>query len=75
VGLLRNLVLAGGIIFVGCSTVEVPDHPGAIASIQNYYHANAWEEGARCVSPSMQMTQTKVLEDTTDRLVVEARYY
>jgi hypothetical protein len=73
--MLRCLGLAGGLALMGCAAVQVPDHPDAIASIQDYYAANAWEDGARCVSPSMNVTQTKVLENTPDRLVVETRYY
>jgi hypothetical protein len=73
--LLRNLVFIGLLGIAGCSTVQVPEHPEAIGAIQSYYAANAWEDGARCVSPSMTVTESKVLENTPDRLVVEARYY
>ncbi|HWL72059.1 MAG TPA: hypothetical protein VNS22_27265 [Geminicoccus sp.] len=61
----------------GCSTLQppLPDHPDAVAAIEAYYRAHAWEEGARCISPSMQVTQADVLEDTPDRLVVQTRYY
>ncbi|HEX2527229.1 MAG TPA: hypothetical protein VHL31_13155 [Geminicoccus sp.] len=73
--MLRNLSTAALLVLVGCTTVDVPGHPEAIAAIQSYYAANAWEEGARCVSPSMTVTRTNILEDTPERLVVEARYY
>ena len=72
----RLSVIAAVLGVGGCSTLQpIPDHPGAIASMESYYAAHAWEEGARCVLPSMQVTQTKVIEDQPDRLVVEARYY
>ncbi len=70
------LMAAAAAALAGCSTLQpLPDHPGAVAAIESYYAAHAWEEGARCVSPSMQVTQTRVLEDTPGRLVVETRYY
>jgi hypothetical protein len=73
--IVRWLTLAGSLAVAACASVQVPDHPGAVAAIQDYYAANAWEDGARCVSPSMDVTQTRILEDTPDRVVVEARYY
>src|SRR4051812_8302140 len=73
---LHNLTMAAVLGLAGCNAVQpLPDHPGAIAAIQDYYAGHAWEEGARCTLPSMQVTQTKVIEDTPDRLVVEARYF
>ena len=72
---LRNISLAVTLGLVSCTSVQVPDHPDAIGLIQSYYRANAWEDGARCVSPSMTVTETKVLEDTPDRLVLQTRYY
>lgn len=74
--MFRKLALAASFGLVGCATAQpLPDHPGAIGAIQSYYNSNAWEEGARCVLPRMDVTQTKVIEDTPERLVVEVRYY
>ena len=74
---MRPLLAAAALgVLAGCSNLQpLPDHPDAVTAIEAYYRANAWEEGARCVSPSMQVTQTKVLEDTPGRLVVETRYH
>ncbi|WP_027132758.1 hypothetical protein [Geminicoccus roseus] len=68
--------LAALLGLAGCTAPQaLPDHPGAVAAIEDYYAAHAWEEGARCVQPSMQVTQAKVLDDAPDHLVVEARYH
>ena len=42
--------------------------------IESFYRDNAWEEGARCVLPTMSITRWEVLDDTPDKLVIGARY-
>ena len=53
----------------------LPDHPGAIAAIEDYYRAHAWEDGARCLMPEMDVTRATVVSTESSRLVVETRYY
>jgi hypothetical protein len=73
---LRGLVVLTGLVAAGCSTVQpVPGHPDAVPLIERYYEDNAWEEGARCVRPSIDVTEVNVVENTPDRLVVDTRYY
>ena len=73
---LRSPTIVAALLLAGCATVQpITGHPGAIAMMEDYYQNNAWEDGARCVLPQMDVTETKVLENTPDRLVVEARYF
>jgi hypothetical protein len=60
----------------GCTTVQpVPGHPDALAAIEDYYRQHAWEDGARCLLPRMNITRVDVQESSPERLVAEVRYY
>jgi hypothetical protein len=51
-------------------------YPGLQLQVQNYYDARAWEENATCLAPRMQaVTQTEILEDTPERILMRLRYY
>ena len=64
------------LLLSACATTPLlPDQPGAIQAMEDYYAAHAWEEGARCVMPEMSITAAKVLSSTDGRTVVDVRYY
>jgi hypothetical protein len=64
------------LVLASCTiTPPLPDHPGAVAAIEDYYRQHAWEEGARCVLPRMDVTQADVVKASEDRLVVDVRYF
>ncbi|WP_157505688.1 hypothetical protein [Geminicoccus roseus] len=74
----RQAILPLGIVLAlaGCSTTQpLPDHPGAVAAIEDYYRGHAWEKGARCVLPEMDVTRAEILDSAPDRLVVQVRYF
>jgi uncharacterized protein YcfL len=69
-------VIFAALLASACTTTQIlPGHPDAIPAIESFYDRNAWEEGARCVGPSMSVTRAEVLEETANRLVVQVRYY
>jgi hypothetical protein len=69
-------LLMSAILLAGCATSQLlPDQPGVIAAIEDYYRDHAWENGARCVLPEMQVTHADVIDRTDGREQVEVRYY
>lgn len=74
--LVPPLVGMTALLLAGCASIEpLPDHPGAIAAIEDYYRQHAWEEGARCVLPEMEVTRARLIESSDERTVVEVRYF
>ena len=70
------LMSIGALIgLAACAPQTLPDHPGAVAAIESYYRDHAWEDGARCVMPEMDVTRADLIQDQDDRLVVKTRYY
>ncbi|WP_159717276.1 hypothetical protein [Geminicoccus flavidas] len=70
------LLLATAVLLAACSTTPLlPDQPGAVGAIEDYYARHAWEEGARCVLPRMSVTAAEVVESADGRTVVEVRYF
>jgi hypothetical protein len=60
---------------MGCAgTTDLGPYPDLRWKIESFYRDHAWEEGARCVLPSMSITQWEVLEETDEKLVVGVRY-
>ncbi|WP_027135961.1 hypothetical protein [Geminicoccus roseus] len=71
--------LAGGLaamlLLAGCAaTTDLGPYSDLKWKIESFYRDHAWEEGARCVLPSMSITQWEVLEETPEKLVVGVRY-
>lgn len=63
-------------LLAGCAgTSPLSDQPASIATIKDYYRAHAWEDGARCPSPKMQVTQAEIVERDGDREIIRVRYY
>jgi hypothetical protein len=68
-------------LLAGCTATRIESanfgSPAAIERpIRLYYERNASEGGARCFRPYIDgFTRLAVLEDTPQRLVVEARYF
>jgi hypothetical protein len=69
---LVPVALAG--LAAGCA--ELPWQPPAYeTAIKSYYEAHASEKTGRCLAPYIDgFTRVQVVEDTPDRMVVEARY-
>ena len=69
------------VLLAGCAATRIESaHFGPPAAIERairlYYERNASEGGASCFRPYIDgFTRLTVLEDTPDRLVVEARYF
>jgi hypothetical protein len=83
-GLPRFFAVACSVVLVllaGCAATRIESaHFGPPAEIERairlYYERNASEGGARCFRPYIDgFTRISVLEDTPNRLVVEARYF
>ncbi|HEX2524715.1 MAG TPA: hypothetical protein VHL31_00210 [Geminicoccus sp.] len=73
---ISGLLVMTALSLTACASVQpVPNHPNAIATIERYYRYHAWEEGGRCLVPDMTVTDTEVVENTPDRLVLNVRYY
>jgi hypothetical protein len=69
-------LLPAAALLAACSTTPLlPDQPGAVAAIEDYYARHAWEEGARCVLPHMSVTAAEVVESADGRTVVDVRYF
>jgi hypothetical protein len=68
------------VLLIGCSAPQVESaHFGPSADIERvirmYYERHASEGGGRCFNPYIDaFTKLTVLEETPDRLVVDARY-
>jgi len=72
----RPFLLSAALLLGACSTTPLlPDQPGAVGAIEDYYARHAWEEGARCVLPRMSVTAAEVVESTDGRTVVDVRYF
>ena len=73
---IRSILCAGGVaLMVACAGLnDLGPYPDLRWKIESYYRDNAWEEGARCVLPSMTITRWRVLEETPDKLVMAVRY-
>ncbi len=66
-------VVSAGLL-AGCA--NSPWQPPAYeAAMQNYYEAHASEKNGRCLAPYIDgFTTVQVLEESPERLVVDARY-
>lgn len=74
-GWSRRAALAGLVLLAGCAqTTDLGPYSDLRWKIESYYRDHAWEEGARCVLPSMSVLRWEVLEDTPEKLVVGVRY-
>jgi hypothetical protein len=68
-------------LLLGCSGARIESaHFGSSADIERaimrYHERHASEGGGRCFRPYIEgFTRLEVLEDTPDRLVVQARYF
>jgi hypothetical protein len=72
----RPFLLSATVLLAACSTTPLlPDQPGAVAAIEDYYARHAWEDGARCVLPRMSVTAAEVVESADGRTVVDVRYF
>jgi len=68
-------VLLGALVMAGCAgTTDLGPYTDLRWKIESYYRDHAWEEGARCVLPTMSITRWEVLEDTPEKLVIGVRY-
>jgi hypothetical protein len=78
-GLAFAAVGALGFASAGCSSLadgpSVAGYKGLQFQITSYYRNHAWEENATCLRPEMQITQTRVIEDTPDRVVMDVKYH
>jgi hypothetical protein len=70
--LLPSLVIA--VLLAGCA--NAPWQPSAYeTAIKRYYEAHASEYNGQCLAPYINgFTNIQVVEETPDRLVVDARY-
>ena len=69
--------LAFWLLFLaGCAGMNsLAGREGLAVPVRNYYADNATEEGGICPTPIMRaITQTEVLEETDERLVLRLRY-
>ncbi|HET6468800.1 MAG TPA: hypothetical protein VFG43_10525 [Geminicoccaceae bacterium] len=77
--LLAVLGLVGlPLVVVTCVNVpdEIPGHPGAAQQIRALYEARALERGGYCTLPRIRtITDSRVVSENADRLVLEVRYY
>jgi len=71
----RALGLSLALLLIGCAGArDLGPYTDLRWKIESFYRDHAWEEGARCVLPSMSITQWEVLEETPDKLVIGVRY-
>jgi hypothetical protein len=63
-----------GLLLAGC--VNMPWQPPAYESaVKSYYEAHASEKTGRCLAPYIDgFTTIQVVEETQERMVIEARY-
>ncbi|HEX2524716.1 MAG TPA: hypothetical protein VHL31_00215 [Geminicoccus sp.] len=76
-GFLPRLVslVVGAMLLAGCAGMnDLGPYPDLRWKIESYYRDNAWEEGARCVLPTMSVTRWRVVEETPEKIVMEVRY-
>jgi hypothetical protein len=70
------LLPALGAVLAGCASAQMlPDQPGVVDAIEDYYRAHAWEDGARCTLPEMQVTRAEVVGRNGDEQTIEVRYF
>jgi hypothetical protein len=72
--ILPAAVVVGAALLAGCA--NSPWQPPAYeAAMKNYYEAHASEKNGRCLAPYIDgFTRVQVLEQTPERMVVDARY-
>lgn len=67
-------VAIAGLLVAGCAGAFDPP-PAYEGAIKNYYEAHASERSGQCLAPYIDgFTMVEVVEDTPERLVVEAGY-
>lgn len=66
----------GLLVLAGCAAANtLAGREGLVVPVKNYYADNATEKGGICPTPIMRaITQTEVLEETDERLVLRLRY-
>lgn len=65
----------GTLLLAACAGVnDLGSYTDLRWKLQSFYQDHAWEEGARCVLPSMSITQWKVVEETPEKIVMDVRY-
>ncbi|MGH6945459.1 MAG: hypothetical protein ACREH6_14735 [Geminicoccaceae bacterium] len=58
------------------SVWELAGHPGLLLKVKQYYERNALEQGGYCPRPLLEgVTNTEVLSETPEQLVVGLTYY
>lgn len=75
---LNTTILA--LLLAGCSSSifkgELAGYDGLATKIRFYYADNALEENGMCRRPELQaITRTDVIEDTSEKLVLQIRYH
>jgi len=71
----RILLLTGGLLFAGCATSQpLPDQPGVVVAMERYYARHGMEDDARCPTPVMTVSNAEVVEQSGERMIVEANY-
>ncbi len=66
----------GLLVVAGCAGMNsLAGREGLVVPVRNYYADNATEEGGICPTPIIRsITNTEVLEETDERLVLRLRY-
>ncbi|MCB9966520.1 MAG: hypothetical protein H6852_02640 [Geminicoccaceae bacterium] len=66
----------GLLVLAGCAGMNsLAGREGLVVPVKNYYADHATEEGGLCPTPLMRaITQTEILEETDERLVLRLRY-
>jgi hypothetical protein len=73
----RYLAGAGLLALAACGSVGDNFGPSPVQSaVMRHYEAHASEQYGQCLNPYMDaLTNLEVVEDTADRMVVDARYF
>jgi hypothetical protein len=74
--LSRILILGAAMLATSCTGAPIlPEHPGIVASMEQYYRRHGIEGNGRCLLPEMTVQKAEIVEQKGDRMVVEASYH
>jgi hypothetical protein len=70
------MVLVTGALVAGCAAARpLPEQPGVVVAMERYYVRHGIEDNGRCPLPEMTVTEASIVEQSGDRMVVDADYH
>jgi hypothetical protein len=75
--LARSLAIAATLLVAACASnpdQQLAAFPGLVGQLESFYRGRAFERGATCVSPGVTVTDARIVQETPQQLLVQARY-